>query len=307
MTAKIILQRFIHTNNFLRAAFNKNDLAKLRKKTGYTFSNCKKALEVNNNDVVQAEKWLKEQAQALGWAKATKLEGRTTLQGLIGVSFNNHSAVILEANCETDFVARNVTFSSFVEMSLDSCMKHFKDHSEPTSLVKVNLASNDLKALTAPEGKTLADHAALVISTVGENINLRRAMFVNTPRNIYLCGYTHPSPDKLSTKISSGKYGAIVAYSSLTNDPTVQQVARQICQHIVGMNPSKIGKPDEDEPDENKDDEMVMIHQDFLIDPSITVGQVLEDVGLNIIDFIRYECGEQIVENVDPLKIKQVA
>lgn len=50
MTHKNFL-RLLHANNILRATFNKNDLAKLRKKTGYTFSNCKKALEVNNNDI----------------------------------------------------------------------------------------------------------------------------------------------------------------------------------------------------------------------------------------------------------------
>lgn len=53
----------------------------LRKKTGYTFANCKKALDMHNGDVVKAESWLKEQAQAMGWSKATKLEGRATKQG----------------------------------------------------------------------------------------------------------------------------------------------------------------------------------------------------------------------------------
>uniref|UniRef100_A0A0V0G8V0 Elongation factor Ts, mitochondrial n=1 Tax=Triatoma dimidiata TaxID=72491 RepID=A0A0V0G8V0_TRIDM len=307
MNHKHFLQRLFHANSVLRSTSNKNNLAKLRKKTGYTFSNCKKALEVNNNDIALAEKWLKEQAQALGWSKATKLEGRSTLQGLIGLTMTNESSLLMEINCETDFVARNKSFTSFVEMSVDNCLKHFKQHPECNSLIKINLDNKDLKAIIGPESKTLADHTALIISKLGENINLRRATYIKTPANIYLSGYTHPTPEKMAAKVYTGKYGSLIAYTTATNDNTVQHVARQICQHIVGMNPTKIGIHGEDEPLENKDEESVMIHQDFLIDPSITVGQLIQDVGINIVDFIRFECGEQIEEVVDPVKVGQRA
>lgn len=73
---------------------------------------------------LQAERWLKEQAQALGWAKADKLQGRTTLQGLIGVLCKENSGVMLEVNCETDFVGRNKKFKSLVQMATDSCLSH---------------------------------------------------------------------------------------------------------------------------------------------------------------------------------------
>jgi elongation factor Ts len=74
---------------------------------------------------VQAEKWLQEQAQALGWAKATKLEGRPTAQGLIGIAVEpGRSATIVEVNCETDFVARNKTFRSLVEQVTASCLQY---------------------------------------------------------------------------------------------------------------------------------------------------------------------------------------
>jgi translation elongation factor EF-Ts len=72
---------------------------------------------------LQAEKWLHEQAQALGWAKATKLEGRPTAQGLVGVAVNKNIATIVEVNCETDFVARNKTFQTLVDSVANACLK----------------------------------------------------------------------------------------------------------------------------------------------------------------------------------------
>lgn len=76
------------------------------------------------------------------------------------------------------------------------------------------------------------------------------------------------------------------------------------------MNPTKIGVVDEDQPAENQDDETVMIHQDFLLDPSTTVGQLLEDNGIKPVSFWRYECGESIVQQQDsgePTRVSQTA
>lgn len=64
-----------------------------------------------------------------------------------------------------------------------------------------------------------------------------------------------------------------------------------ICQHIVGMDPKKIGS-DTDEPAKNKDDETCLIHQEYLLDDSVTVKDILEESKLEIIDFKRFECGE---------------
>ncbi|CAG2064078.1 unnamed protein product, partial [Timema podura] len=73
---------------------------------------------------LRSEKWLQEQAQALGWSKATKLEGRPTLQGVVAVSVDKNSSTIVEVNCETDFVARNKNFQSLVGTIADACA-HF--------------------------------------------------------------------------------------------------------------------------------------------------------------------------------------
>lgn len=63
----------------------------------------------------------------------------------------------------------------------------------------------------------------------------------------------------------------------------------------LGMNPVKLGEVGIDEPKENSDDETCMIHQEFLLDPEVTVGQVVSDIGIKMVDFIRFECGENSV------------
>jgi elongation factor Ts len=115
--------RLFHYGRTLFAG-EKSALAALRKKTGYTFANCKKALEMHNNDLAKAENWLREQAQAQGWAKATKLEGRNTSQGLIGVLIQKNIGAMIEVNCETDFVARNEHFRKFVATASKACVDY---------------------------------------------------------------------------------------------------------------------------------------------------------------------------------------
>lgn len=130
------VSRFLHTGKYL-CAIEKSALAALRKKTGYTFANCKKALELHNNDLTKAEQWLTQQAQALGWSKATKLEGRSTKQGLVGVLVRNNISAMVEVNCETDFVARNEHFQKFVENASIAVTKHAENF-ESNGFVRVS-------------------------------------------------------------------------------------------------------------------------------------------------------------------------
>lgn len=85
----------------------------------------------------QAEQWLKQQAQTMGWAKAQKLEGRNTKQGLIGVLIQNNIAAMVEVNCETDFVARNKQFQEFVDTVLKACLNHVSSMQTNNGLSKV--------------------------------------------------------------------------------------------------------------------------------------------------------------------------
>jgi len=74
----------------------KSPLATLRKKTGFPIAKCREALSLHDDNVGEAEKWLQEQAQKEGWAKAEQLRGRTTKQGQIGVLLEQGKAAIVE-------------------------------------------------------------------------------------------------------------------------------------------------------------------------------------------------------------------
>ena len=90
-------------NSFARrlassAAKPQSPLASLRKRTGFSISKCKEALERYENDLPAAEKWLYEIARKEGWARAEQLSGRTTRQGLIGAIVRGNRAAMVEVS-----------------------------------------------------------------------------------------------------------------------------------------------------------------------------------------------------------------
>ncbi|TMS19556.1 Elongation factor Ts, mitochondrial [Larimichthys crocea] len=180
----------LHTGCQLLAA-DKALLMKLRKTTGYTFINCKKALEKFDNDVTQAENWLHEQAQKEGWSKANKLEGRKAKEGLIGLFIRDKAAVMVEVNCETDFVARNEKFQQLVKDVAFATLAHHQDKNQSKAgYVKSVLAGDELNKLSVAEGASLADHVALTIGRLGENMSVKRAVTVGIPAEWCIGSYS---------------------------------------------------------------------------------------------------------------------
>ncbi|KAK2587841.1 hypothetical protein KPH14_003938 [Odynerus spinipes] len=282
--------RFVHTSSLLWQSSNKSLLAKLRKKTGYTFANCKKALEENSNDLEKAEVWLKEQAQQHGWAQAAKLQGRTTTQGLIAVIVENNHGALVEINCETDFVARNKKFHGFAETVLSATLQHAMTLNGNDEVEKSLLHTESLKTLPAKDGKSLLDHSALTIGSIGENVTLRRALCMRVQGDAMLFGGTHPAPMN-PIPMSFGRYGALIAVKG-NEDKKI--LGTQLCQHIIGMNPIKVGDATKDQPSMDTDNETCLIYQEFLLDPSLLVQQVLLDSQVDVLDFARFEMGEEL-------------
>lgn len=244
---------------------------------------------------MQAEKWLRAEAQKMGWSKAQKVEGRTTAQGLVGVLIKNNIGALVEVNCETDFVARNKEFQSFLSKASHSCI-NYMSAVDSTNVTKIGIGSDALKNIKFSDDKTLADHLALLIGTVGENATLKRAICYKTPENVTLVGYAHSTSDQPQNMEDGlfGKYGAIAAFKSQTPiDAEKHELQTKILQHIVGMNPVKVGDKENDERNASKDDETCLIYQEYLLDPDVTVGEVLEESGLEVLDFQRFACGEQ--------------
>ncbi|XP_066595658.1 elongation factor Ts, mitochondrial [Prorops nasuta] len=280
--------RLIHSDIALWQKKNQSLLAELRKKTGYTFSNCKKALELHGNDLAKAEQWLKEQAQAHGWSQAAKFEGRKTAEGVIAAIADKNNGVLLEINCETDFVARNKTFQSLAETITTTVFKHTATLSNDKLLNKQFLYSDTLKALPAMDGKSLGDHTALTIGSVGENIIIKRATCLSTNSDVQLYGCTHPISTG-SLPVSFGKYGALIALQASSPQSSL---GPQLCQHIIGMNPLKVGDAGLDVPHNDTEQEPCLIFQDFLLNPTVSVQRVLLDSNVKVLDFIRFEIGE---------------
>ncbi|XP_070563364.1 elongation factor Ts, mitochondrial-like [Ptychodera flava] len=325
--------RFFNTASIQNAVSKakKSNLAKLRKKTGFSFANCKKALDKFENNLEKAEVWLKEQAQKEGWAKATKLQHRAMAQGLVGVLCEKNTASMVEVNCETDFVAKNDKFQTLVGQVAAVTINNFKHLSENNANhVKIPVSGEDLnKMMSTEHQKSLQELLVLAIGQLGENAAIRRAVYLSTPADVFIGNYVHST---LSTKDSKhkcvfGKYGALVAFKKTRDvgkafNPT--EFGRRLGQHIVGMSPTSIGTFDDEKEikteakreGEEKDrtsedqtdgdteearpteswtiDETEMVKQEFLLDPSVKVGELLKEEGVEIVDFVRYQCGEEL-------------
>ncbi|XP_019214482.1 elongation factor Ts, mitochondrial [Oreochromis niloticus] len=277
----------LHTGCQLLAA-EKALLMKLRKSTGYTFINCKKALEKFDNDVAQAETWLHEQAQKEGWSKANKLEGRKAKEGLIGVFVGDKAAVMVEVNCETDFVARNEKFQQLVKDVTFATLAHHrnKTQSQP-GYVKSVLSSDDLSKLSVGEGTSLADQVALTIGRLGENMSLKRAVTVGIPAEWKIGSYVHGGIST-QTEVAMGRYGALVIFQG-GKEGEQEMLGRKLGQHIVGESPLSLGNMDDLPCGES---ETRLLPQTFLADPSRTVAQFLRGQQARVLDFVRFQCGE---------------
>lgn len=80
----------------------------------------------------------------MGWSKATKLEGRQTSQGLIAVSVKGNTGVMVELNCETDFVARNKNFQEMAEKAANACFLFVTKSRSQSPLTKVHKLNNSI-------------------------------------------------------------------------------------------------------------------------------------------------------------------
>ncbi|XP_013083728.2 elongation factor Ts, mitochondrial-like [Biomphalaria glabrata] len=299
---------------------DKTLLSKLRKQTGFTFSNCKKALTKFNNDYDQAKKWLVEEAQKEGWARATKLQTRPMSQGLVAIVADNKQATMIEVNCETDFVARNDKFTSLVTKLAQECSAYFEALQEK----EVSLGKAELDQIKSSEATTLADLVVLNVANLGENMSLRRGVFIKADIGTVLSTYVHPNTIKSqsSQKVLLGKYGAIVEMrqAKTVDKPalSLSDLGSHLCQHIVGMNPRTIGeyipREKKEEPVEEKplgdEDEATsdtegsskvveveddrLLNQEFLLDTSMTVGELVSLNEVEILQFRRFACGEEL-------------
>ena len=188
----------------------------LRERTGAGMMDCKKALMEMNGDMEKAIDYLREK----GIAKAAKKSGRVAAEGLIfdGVSADHKTAVVIEFNSETDFVAKNDEFKNFgkrlVEIALNS----------PVTTIE------ELNKVEVEPGKTVETAVTELIAKIGENMNLRRLSKVHT-ENGFVTTYNH----------LGGKLGVIVAMDG-EDTPANEAKAKDIAMHVAAMDPKYLSR-----------------------------------------------------------------
>jgi elongation factor Ts len=196
----------------------------LREKTGVGMMDCKKALTENGADMEAAVDWLRKK----GLSEASKKAGRTASEGLIGIVSEGTSGSLVEVNSETDFVARNESFQAFASAVARIALENGGD-------VEV------LKGLACPgTEKTVADQLNEMISTIGENMTLRRAVSLNVAEGAVV-SYTH---NALAPGL--GKIGVLVALESKADSSKLEDFGRKLAMHVAAANPESLSRDDLD-------------------------------------------------------------
>ncbi|SQI36348.1 Elongation factor Ts [Leminorella richardii] len=257
----------------------------LRERTAAGMMECKKALVEANGDIELAIDNMRKSGQA----KAAKKAGRVAAEGVIltKIAADGKRGVILEANCETDFVAKDAGFLAFANGAIDAALAE-------------NIS--DIEALKAKFEET----RTTLVAKIGENINLRRVIVLEG--------------EKLGAYMHGARIGVLVAANGAADDELVKHIA----MHIAASKPEFVspddvpaevvareheiqidiamqsGKPREiaEKMVEGRmrkfTGEISLTGQAFVMDPSKTVGDLLKERKAGVAEFIRFEVGEGI-------------
>ena len=269
-----------------------SQVKELREKTGLGLMDCKKALEQANGDLDLAV----EELRKTSGLKASKKSSRSAADGLIGIKSLEGKSFMVEINCETDFVARDDSFNSFMLEVLEI------------------VSSNREKSLEELLEAGIEDKREKLVQKLGENIVVRRITA------------SEDSADSSGVYLhSNNKIGTIISLKGGT-----EEVAKDIAMHAAATDPMAISPSDisQDVIEKEREiykaqseesgkpadivekmiegkirkflSEVSLTEQDFVKDPSIKINDLLKNNNASIIGFRRFEVGEGIeVEKVD--------
>ena len=271
-----------------------DSVKQLRERTGAGMMECKKALVETQGNLDAAAELMRKS----GLAKADKKAARVAAEGTVAVERDGNSAVLVEINSETDFVARSEEFLAFA-----------RDVAR-TALEK---APADVPALLSQQhgATTLEDQRRALIAKIGENISVRRFVRVT-------------APGALGTYIHGGRIGSLVALKG--GD---EALAKDLAMHVAAVNPAYIdanGVPAavldkereilaEQTKAEKKPPEIIakmvegrlrkylaeitLVGQPFVKDPDTTVEKLLKQANASVVQFVRYAVGDGIEKKQD--------
>ncbi len=187
----------------------------LREKTGAGMMDCKRALAETDGDLERAEDWLRKK----GLSAAAKKAGRVAAEGLVGAATRGNVGALVEINSETDFVARNETFQTFVRNVTHLALTVGDD-------------LDKLKATPIPgSARNIGEELTHLIATIGENMSLRRARRLSVQNGVVV-SYVH---NALAPEL--GRIGVLVALESRSDSPVLAAVGRDLAMHVAARNP----------------------------------------------------------------------
>lgn len=264
----------------------------LRERTGLGMMECKNALVEAGADIEKAIDDLRKSGQA----KAAKKAGRTAAEGAVGVaiSADGKTAIMVEINSETDFVARDENFLGFVAKVANAVLA-----AGETDAAKI-------AELPTAEGKTVEVTRQELVQKIGENIQVRRAELLTAEGAIG--AYVHGGKIGVLVALKGGNdvLGKDVAMHVAASSPMVvsgDQVPVEVLEkekEIIRAQPDMAGKPEEIVEKmlggriSKFLKEVSLLDQPFVKNPDTTVGKLVKDAGAEVTGFIRLVVGEGI-------------
>jgi len=272
-----------------------SQVKELREKTGAGMMDCKKVLTETDGDMEKAIELLRER----GIAKAAKKSDRVAAEGLVDayVSEDGKIGAVVEVNAETDFVAKNAEFKTFVS-----------DVAKQIALTNPENVEELLSEMSIVEtDKTVGEVLTNKIATIGENMSIRR--FVRYESTVLVEKYIH----------GEGKIGVLVELENGNSE-----LAKDICMQIAAAKPEFLDRDsvpaervqkemeilkaqamNEGKPEEIAQrmvqgrigkfyGEICLTEQDFVKDPDMKVKELLESKSAKVVRFARFEKGEGI-------------
>ena len=262
----------------------------LRDITGAGMMDCKKALVAADGDMQKAI----DEMRKSGAVKAAKKATRTAAEGIIAVAREGNKVVLVEVNSETDFAAKNADFVEFANK---------------VAQIALACGASDVEALKAADfgnGQTVAEALTALIAKIGENLNVRRLKVVEG--------------DVLGVYVHSNRRIGVVVVLDGADEETAKHVAMHVCAskpdfvHPEDVSAEAVeherqiqidiamqsGKPKEIAEKmvagrmKKFTGEVSLTGQPFVMDPSVTVGQMLKQKGADAKSFVRLEVGEGI-------------
>tara|TARA_B100001179_G_scaffold11485_1_gene7464 strand:- start:388 stop:1242 length:855 start_codon:yes stop_codon:yes gene_type:complete len=279
-----------------------NKIKQLRKSTGAGFKDCSAALQEGNENIKKAIEILR----VKGISKASKKMSRDANEGVVAVSGDEKKLTLIEVNCETDFVAKNDNFVTFVK-----------------ELSELNLQSNanidDLKKSKMKNGDTVDQNLVNLIAKIGEKITIGRTKIINskgTKNYTYLHTVVRDNLSKLAV---------IVSIESQDNSNLLKQFGKKLAMHIAASNPLSIDINSIDKTILQKEEKLIseelknlgksseiikkisigkinkfkeenaLLSQFWVMDPKKKVQNIIKELNipdLKIKDFFRIKIGE---------------